>query len=88
MPFSTVITEVILPGKVIAEMVEFSRRFSLIEPPNPVGGYLQTDDSIECDSSNKILKINGIPLSMEEKYNVGINHGMLDGLDNIQPLID
>jgi len=66
-PFSTVITELLLPGKVIAEMVQFSRKYSLLDPPNPKGAYLQIDDSIECDSNNCVLSINGEVINLEQK---------------------
>ena len=87
-PFNTIITVVDLPGRVIDAMVSHTRAFALQKPPVEKGGYLQTDDGVRWDAaSNKVLAISGAPLDPDRVYSVGVSHGMLDGLDNVVPLL-
>ena len=87
-PFNTIITVVDLPGRVIGAMVSHTRAFALQKPPVEKGGYLQADDGLLWDAAtNTVLQIGGSPLDPDRVYNVGVSHGMLDGLDNVVPLL-
>ena len=49
-PFDTPMVTLHLPGKVIADMVSYTRAPALLKPPVEKGGYLQT-----CDAGNRPL---------------------------------
>ena len=89
MPFPTAIAIVDLPGSVVASMVSHTRAFALQTPPVEKGGYLQADDGLGWDSdSNTVTSLCGAPLDPDRIYSVGIGHGMLQGLDNVVPLLE
>jgi len=88
-PFHTIMTLCHLPGRVIGEMVSYTRAFALQTPPVEKGGYLQSDDSLDWEAStNTVKSIGGRPLDPDRIYSVGLSHGMLAGLDNVKPLLD
>jgi len=88
-PFDTIIVNIELPGSVITEMIEYTRAFALQEPPVEKGGYLQTDDDIIWNSKkNKVIEINRNPVKPDQLYSVSINQMILEGLDNIEPIIN
>eukprot|EP01041_Mallomonas_annulata_P005101 gene5101-10203_t len=88
-PFSTEVVVVSLPGKVICESISFSRAASLQSPPIEQGGFLQTDDGITWSgSNNQVLTIANAPVDMNRMYTVAIAHVLLEGMDNIAPLME
>ena len=87
-PFNTIITVVDLPGRVIAAMVCHTRAFALQKPPVEKGGYLQADDGLIWDAAtNTVSQIGGELIDPDRVYNIGVSHGMLEGLDNVAPLL-
>ena len=88
MPFNTMIAVLDLPGKVCAEMIQYTRSYALQNPPVAKGGYIQTDDLVVWDrDANAVIEINGAPLQPDKIYRACINQGMLDGLDDVVPLM-
>ena len=88
-PFDTIIVNVELPGHVICDMIEFTRAFALQQPPIEKGGYLQSDDEVIWNKSkNKVIEIAGKPVIRDKLYVVSINQMLLEGLDNVEPLIN
>jgi len=88
-PFDTIIVNIELPGSVITNMIEYTRAFALQEPPVEKGGYLQTDDDIIWNSKkNKVIEINRNPVKPDQLYSVSINQMILEGLDNIEPIVN
>lgn len=77
-----------LPGHVIADSVAYSRQFALQSPPVEKGCFLQSDAGLKWDSlSNTVMAVNGKPLDREGVYRVAIYQRLLDGIDNIEPLL-
>jgi len=89
MPFNTLISVVDIPGAVCKDMIEFTRGFALQSPPVAKGGFIQADDRCLWDrETNQVLEIDGAPIVLDKMYRVCLNHGMLDGLDDVKPIID
>lgn len=87
-PFETGIVVINLPGQVLSDMITYTRGFALQNPPVEKGGYIQTDDGIEWDSStNRVLKVCNQEFDCTRSYSTAINQGVLDGMDNIEPLL-
>lgn len=87
-PFETIVVTLDLPGGLICDMIEYTRAFALQNPPVEKGGYLQTDDEVYWDNKkNKVLQLNGQPVKRNQMYLVAINQMLLEGLDNIEPLV-
>jgi|LauGreSBDMM110SN_4_FD.fasta_scaffold11213_2 2',3'-cyclic-nucleotide 2'-phosphodiesterase (5'-nucleotidase family)/Ca2+-binding EF-hand superfamily protein len=87
-PFETGIVAINLPGQVLSDMITYTRGFALQNPPVEKGGYIQTDDSIEWDSTtNRVLKVANEDFDCNRIYLTAINQGVLDGMDNIEPLL-
>ncbi len=87
-PFVSEIVVVNLPGRVIAECITYTRQFALNNPPVEKGGYIQTDDSIVWDEQeNQVLCIAGSPVDLNRIYTVALPLQILQGLDNIEPLL-
>lgn len=89
-PFdNTVIVIVMLPGRVINEMISYTREFGLRSPPIEKGGYLQCDDRLRWDKEKNFVKlINKEPLDLEYLYTVAISEQLLHGMDEVKPLMN
>ncbi len=89
MPFRSESAVVPLPGKVVDEVIRYSRMNARKCPPVEVGGYLQVDDQVVLDSAaDTIASIAGEPFDPERIYRIGIDVDMISGMDNNQPLIN
>lgn len=87
--FPTCVAIVHLPGKVLCEMISFSRAFAIQTPPVEKGAFLQTCNNVTWDyTSNTVTELCGKPVEADRLYKVGVNFQMLEGMDNIQPLMD
>lgn len=87
-PFDTVIVVLDLPGQVICDMISFTRGFALQKPPVEKGAYLQVCDAVEwCADTNTVAKLAGQAFDPVRMYRVCMNVGMLEGLDNVVPLL-
>lgn len=88
-PFNCEITIVALPGDVLAKTIEYSRQWSLQDPPVDKAGFLQVDDGVRWDSSvNKVTHVAGQPLDPRKKYHVATTWGVITGMDNLEPLME
>ena len=86
--FETALARVVLPGAVIADMITFTRSFALQDPPVAKGGYLQTCDRVEWNgNTNTVEQLCGECVEPNRMYTCIMNYGMLQGLDDVQPLL-
>lgn len=87
--FPTVVARVKLPGRVVAEMVSYTRSFALEDPPIAKGGYLQTCDRFLWNgTTNTIEELCGEPVGAEKMYTCVFNYQIMQGMDNVKPLMD
>ncbi|KAJ3029973.1 UNVERIFIED_CONTAM: hypothetical protein HDU68_010550 [Siphonaria sp. JEL0065] len=88
MPFPSEIAQYKLPGRVINEVIAFSRAPALENPPVEKGGFMQSCDAIKWDpKENRVISIRGEPLELDRLYSVAISYQTVAGLDNIEPLL-
>jgi 2',3'-cyclic-nucleotide 2'-phosphodiesterase (5'-nucleotidase family) len=88
-PFSTELTAVRLPGRVIEETIRYSRRLAVQDPPQSSGGYLQHCDNIEMDEITcEIKKMDGKPFDPDRKYLLALPIDALKGIDDQVPLLE
>jgi len=89
LPFDSAVTTLKLPGKVICDMISYSRHFAALDPPEEKGSYLQTDDGVVWnDVTNEVLKIALQPVDPSKLYSMAVNMAMLSGMDDIKPLLE
>lgn len=78
-----------IPGKVIEDVINYSRRHARLDPPITSGGYLQHCDGIEYDNdTQKILSIQGEVFDPERCYLTTLPGEAFDGIDNLIPLLE
>lgn len=82
-PFDNEVIVVPLPGKVIRDAIAFSRA----RAPAEFGGFLQVDDRLLVDGSNRATSIDGQPLEEDRLYSVALVRELLFGLDHVEPLV-
>eukprot|EP00928_Gymnodinium_smaydae_P061242 TRINITY_DN45372_c0_g1_i1.p1 TRINITY_DN45372_c0_g1~~TRINITY_DN45372_c0_g1_i1.p1 ORF type:complete len:728 (-),score=69.40 TRINITY_DN45372_c0_g1_i1:296-2479(-) len=90
-PYDSEVVVVNLPGKLIAEMVAYSRQFAVqVPPPKKLPGcFLQIDDRMQWDEKTRtVTHINGAPVVPERMYSCALLYYALSGLDNIKPLVE
>ena len=71
-----------LPGAVIADAIHETR-----SRPKPAAGFLHVDGSAKVDDEHVLTCIDGRPCVADRMYKVCTNFVLLDGIDNIQPLM-
>lgn len=78
-----------IPGRVLENIITYSRRLTKEDPPVSSGGYLQICDKIEYDDdAQKILKIQGKTFDPDRKYLTALPANLFDGMDNNVPLLE
>jgi Ca2+-binding EF-hand superfamily protein len=88
LPFDTRVVVVELPGSVVCDSIQYSRSFGIQTPPIELGAFMQTDSKVVWDRSlNKVLEINGQPVDMVKIYRCAVEFQVLNGMDDIRPLI-
>jgi Ca2+-binding EF-hand superfamily protein len=89
-PFDSLVAVVPLPGKVVNEVVAFTRRFALLDPPVEKGMFAQLDDGMTWSrETNRVLTIGGKPLDDEKVYRVAVLYQVaLQGIDGVTPLAE
>ncbi|KAJ3285295.1 hypothetical protein HDU79_007445 [Rhizoclosmatium sp. JEL0117] len=88
MPYASEIAQYMLPGRVIQEVIAFTRAPALQNPPVEKGGFMQSCDRIKWDpATNTVVSIGGEPLDMDRMYSTAISYQAVAGLDNITPLL-
>lgn len=86
--YETPIVVLHLPGRVIVDMICYTRKFALQRPSLEKGCFLQTDDMIDwCRATNRVLSIRNAPVELDKMYRCGVNKEILSGLDDVQPLL-
>ena len=87
-PFSTPMTALPIPGKVLQDTIFRSRRGSRETPPIAKGGYIHVCNNIVYDNERQlILTIDGKAFDEELFYFTAIPCEILQGLDNHAPLL-
>mmetsp|Transcript_27926 Transcript_27926/g.46196 ORF Transcript_27926/g.46196 Transcript_27926/m.46196 type:complete len:325 (+) Transcript_27926:3-977(+) len=88
-PFQVGITAVSLPGQVLEDVINHSRRQARQSPPVTSGGYIQTCDNIEFDEEQqKIISIQGEPFDPERHYLTSFPTNWFAGMDGHTPLLE
>ncbi|ORY31575.1 Metallo-dependent phosphatase [Rhizoclosmatium globosum] len=88
MPYASEIAQYKLPGRLIQEVIAFTRAPALQNPPVEKGGFMQSCDRIKWDpATNTVVSIGGEPLDMDRMYSTAISYQAVAGLDNITPLL-
>lgn len=88
MPLPTEIIVLPLPGWVIANSITFSRAGALLTPPEETGAFLHHDDRMVYDPvTQTILTMNRKPFDIDVVYQVALPKILLNGVDNIEPLL-
>lgn len=87
-PFESKVTVVPLPGKVVSEIVAFTRSFAAQSPPVEKGMYAQLDDGMDWSAGEqKVLTIGGQPLEEDKIYQVAVLYLVaMKGIDHVTPL--
>jgi 2',3'-cyclic-nucleotide 2'-phosphodiesterase (5'-nucleotidase family)/Ca2+-binding EF-hand superfamily protein len=90
MPFDSVVADVPLPGKLINEVVAFTRKWAVQDPPVEKGCYMQIDDKMKWDAeTNTVTHIGGKPLDPERIYEcVVLWQVAMEGIDGVTPLFE
>jgi len=88
-PFSSEIVVVSIPGQILADAIQFSRKRAYFEVPEDWGGFMQLDDGFTWDEETRsITHVNSAPLDLNKEYNIGILVLSLQGMNKNQPLMD
>eukprot|EP01124_Arcella_intermedia_P003029 TRINITY_DN11649_c0_g1_i1.p1 TRINITY_DN11649_c0_g1~~TRINITY_DN11649_c0_g1_i1.p1 ORF type:complete len:552 (-),score=141.26 TRINITY_DN11649_c0_g1_i1:71-1525(-) len=83
-PFDTDMARVVLPGKVLSEVLKFSRRSQDVSEN---GGFLQADEGVQVDpATGEVTHIAGGPVLPEQLYSVGMLLTSINGMNNNVPL--
>jgi len=85
MPFPTLIAVCRIPGQVLENTINHSRR--LAGEGVASGGYIHPSRSVVMDGE-RIVSIMGSPFDPEEKYLTALPIGFLQGIDNHEPLLE
>lgn len=91
LPYDNEVVDARLPGRIINDMVVYSRSFAIKDPPpkKMPGCFLQMDDRMTFDDTARaVTHINGQPLDPDKIYEVACLYEPLVGMDNITPLVD
>ncbi|CAB9498070.1 5'-nucleotidase [Seminavis robusta] len=86
MPFATPLCVCKIPGKVLQDTIQHSRRCA----PQGIakGGYLHASQTTICNEDGTIQSILGEAFDPEREYLTAFPYSFLDGIDNHQPLLD
>lgn len=82
-PFDNEIVVAHLPGSVIRDAVASSRG----KLPAESGGFLQLDDRMKVDASNKLVEIAGAPVDDARVYRIALVRNLFEGMDKVEPLM-
>jgi len=87
-PFESEIAILQLPGKVVRDAIQYSRR---LWNERDYSGFLQLDSTVKVemiDEDHMVTEIAGAPIDLEKDYTVAAFHTTLKGMDNIVPLTE
>jgi len=83
-PFNTGLTVLKIPGKILSEVVRFSRQK---EGTEEEPGYLQADEGLVVDKDKHVTHVKREPIDPEKIYQLGIPSVIVEGMNNIEPLV-
>jgi len=72
-----------LPGKVLADAIRATRSRAGEKP-----SFLHADRDAEVTGQHELVKVNGEPFDPSRTYRVAILVNLLEGMDNVAPLVD
>ena len=87
MPFETKMVVLQMPGNIIQDTIQYSRRYAISEGI-ATGGYLHTSRTTICSEDGTIESIMGEPFDPNRLYLTAIPYCLLEGIDNHKPLLD
>lgn len=89
MPHSCEMAVVRLMGSILKDTMLFSRKESFRSPPVSSGGFLHGDNQLIMTKDNLGIKsIDGEPFDPERVYNVALPICLMQGVDNLVPLLN
>eukprot|EP00951_Prasinocladus_malaysianus_P029733 scaffold276144_cov53-Prasinocladus_malaysianus.AAC.1 len=89
MPFNNELVCVDMPGRVVSEIVAYSRYPSKQSPPEEYGGFMQMDDGMRfCDETMRVTHIKNEPLDPDKMYSIVTTLIHLQGIDSIPPMVE
>ncbi len=89
MPFESEIVVLPLPGRVIIDIIQETRAPAFKHPPESLGRFCQTDDSISWDPVlNQALGHKGKPIDPNAMYTVATLHVLTGALQESPPLLE
>lgn len=86
LPYPTEMSVCLLPGKVLLDTIQFSRRFA--KDKIAKGGYIHTSGTTMFNEEGEIKSILGKEFDPNQNYLTAFPHQFLSGIDNHQPLLD
>lgn len=91
LPFQDCIGIISVPGRVLLESINFSRRASHRVPAEEDSGFIHHCDKVlykdDCEEGGQIMNLGGELFNPERIYNVAIPMALVNGLDNNIPLV-
>lgn len=86
LPYPTNMCVGLIPGRVLQETIQFSRRFAKDKVAK--GGFIHASRTTVCTDEGEIQTIMGKKFDPDKEYLTAFPHGFLAGIDNQEPLLD
>lgn len=88
MPFDNGLVLVEMPGRVVNEIVKFSRKGAYLNPSVESGGFMQVDDGmVWCEETQEITHVNHKLIQPDKLYKIVVVEIHLRGIDNVTPMV-
>jgi len=86
MPYPTKMVACLVPGSVLQETLQYSRRYATQNIAK--GGYLHTSRTTICHDDGTIESVLGKPFDPHKQYMTCFPYGMLEGIDDQKPFLE
>jgi len=87
MPFNNELVCVEMPGRVVSDIVAYTRSGAFKSPAVEYGGFMQMDDEMRfCEETMQVTHIRNEPIDMDATYSIVVTLIHLQGIDNIKPM--
>mmetsp|Transcript_34608 Transcript_34608/g.98060 ORF Transcript_34608/g.98060 Transcript_34608/m.98060 type:complete len:704 (+) Transcript_34608:873-2984(+) len=89
MPFNNELVCVEMPGRVLSDIVAYTRSFASKDPPVEYGGFMQIDDGMRfCDKTFCVTHVKNKPIDYDKSYSIVVTLIHMQGIDSIPPMVD